>query len=160
LGFYDRERKPQWWDVFARRDKSDDELLDDAECLAGLTLDGEPRPDKRSLVHTYRLPLQETKRTVGESVRDVKTLDYAGTIEHIDEEKRLLRIKRGAKSGPLPASLSVGPKGPIETDVLREAVFRVTEAVLAGQGSYPAVEDILNRALPRLRGRGPGTPIA
>jgi predicted RecB family nuclease len=160
LGFHDRERKPQWWDVFARQDKDEDELLDDPECLARLTLVGEPTPVKRSLVHTFRFPPQETKRTAGETVVDVASLDYAGSIEEIVEGQGLVRLKRGAKSGPLPPTLTIGPGVTIKTAVLRDAIFRVAEDLLAGRDSYPALHDILNRALPRIRGLDPGRPIA
>jgi uncharacterized protein len=58
LGFYAREAKPEWWAFFDRMDKFPDELVDDAECLAGLELVGEPESVKRSLLYTYRFPAQ------------------------------------------------------------------------------------------------------
>jgi uncharacterized protein len=160
LGFHKREQKPQWWEIFARADKPPEELLDDVECLADRTIVGEPEPVKKSLRHTYRFPPQETKRTIGDSVLDVATRAYAGTIEHVDGDKGIVWIKRGVKSGPLPAKFSVGPGRPIDTEVLREAVFRVTAGVLEGREGYPAVQDILDRAFPRIRGRRTGEPIA
>lgn len=54
LDFHRREAKPQWWAMFDRIEKSDEDLLEDVECLAGLTRDpAHPaRTDKRSLIHT------------------------------------------------------------------------------------------------------------
>jgi uncharacterized protein len=153
LGFHDREARPQWWEFFARQDRFEDELLDDTECLAGLTLDGQPQPVKRSLLHTYRFPSQETKRKSGDQVSDVASLAPAGTIEDIDEENLIVRIKRGASNGPLPDKLSIGPAGPVNADVLREALFRFAEDVLAARASYRVLEDLLSKALPRLKGR-------
>src|SRR5205823_11600308 len=49
LGFHAREDKPQWWEFFDRRDRFEEEWLDDGECLAGLERVGEPTPVKRSL---------------------------------------------------------------------------------------------------------------
>lgn len=160
LGFHDRELRPQWWDFFSRQDRFEDELLDDAECLACLTLDGQPQPVKRSLLHTYRFPPQETKRKSGDQVSDVASLAPAGTIEEIDEENQIVRIKRVAKNGPLPDQLTIGPAGPISTDVLRDAIFRFAEDVLAARGTYRVLHDLLSKALPRLKGRRQGDPVA
>ena len=60
----------------------------------------------------------------------------------------------------MPENLSIGPSGPINTEVLREAIFRFADDVLAGNNSYPALKDILSKALPRIRGRRQGDPIA
>ena len=84
----------------------------------------------------------------------------AGTIEDIDEENLVVSIKRGVKSGPLPAHLNVGPGGPINSDALREAIYRFAEDVLAGKNSYAAVRDILSKALPRIHRHREGTAIA
>jgi uncharacterized protein len=160
LGFHDREAKPQWWEYFDRKDRFEDELLDDAECLAGLTLTRPPERVKKSLLHTYRYPPQETKRKVGDQVSDVAARVYAGTIEEIDEKASIVRIKRGETSGPLPDNLTIGPAGPISSEVLAEAIFRFAEDELAGRGSYPVLRDILSKALPRIRGRRQGDPVA
>lgn len=46
LEFHNREAKPQWWSIFERQDKFEDELIDDVDCLGGLTLIGDPVPEK------------------------------------------------------------------------------------------------------------------
>ena len=160
LEFHAREARPQWWEFFDRQSRFEDELLDDTECIAGLVLAGPPEPVKRSLLHTYRFPPQETKRKAGDQVVDVATLLAAGTIEHIDEENLVVGIKRGARSGPLPDNLNVGPGGPINSNALRDAIYRFATDVLAGNNSYPAVRDILRKALPRINGRHHGQAIA
>jgi uncharacterized protein len=38
LDFHRRANKPAWWALFSRRDMSLDELIDDAECIAGLEI--------------------------------------------------------------------------------------------------------------------------
>jgi uncharacterized protein len=159
LGFHDREARPQWWQYFARQDLLEDELLDDAECLAGLELIRPTETMKRSLLYTYQFPPQETKLAAGDAVCDVATLASAGTIEEIDDELLIVSIKRSIKAGPLPDRLTVGPTGPINVDIIRDALFRVAEDVLAGNNSYPAIHAILDKALPALRGRTEGQPI-
>jgi len=160
LEFHAREGRPQWWEFFDRQGRFEDELLDDTECLAGLTLTGPPEPTKRSLLHTFRFPPQETKRKAGDQVVDVATLTAAGTIEHMDDENLVVAIKRVAKNGSLPKNLNIGPGGPINSDALREAIYRFATDVLAGNNSYPAVRDILRKAMPRINGCRPGQSIA
>jgi uncharacterized protein len=160
LEFHAREGRPQWWEFFDRQTRFEDELLDDTECIAGLTQTGRPQPVKRSLLHTFRFPAQETKRKAGDRVVDVATRTTAGTIENIDDENQLVRIKRGVKSGPLPECLNIGPGGPIDSDDLRAAIYRFAADVLAEKNSYPAIRDVLSKALPRIHGRREGQVIA
>ena len=160
LEFHAREGRPQWWAYFDRKDRSDDELLNDTECLAGLTLEGKPEPVRRSLLHTFRYPPQETKRSAGDTVVDVATLTPAGTIATIDDGQLIVQLIRGANKGPLPDTLSIGPSGPIDSSAMRDAIYRVADEILAGKNGYPAVRDILKRAKPRIKGRKEGQPLA
>ncbi len=160
LEFHAREGRPQWWEFFDRQSRFEDELLDDTECLAGLTLTGPPSPVKRSLLHRFQFPAQETKRKSGDQVVDVATLAPVGTIELIDEDNLVVEIKRGARSGSLPENLNIGPGGPINTDALREAIYRFATDILSGTNSYTAVQDILERAAPRITSVAHGQAIA
>ena len=159
LDFHAREARPQWWEYFDRQTRFDDELLDDTECMAGLTIACPPQTVKRSLLHTFRFPPQESKRKAGDQVVDVATLTSAGTIEDIDDENLVVSLKRATNSGPLPETLNIGPGGPINSDPLREAIYRFATDVLAGNNSYPAVRDILTKATPRIHDRHPGDAI-
>lgn len=159
LEFHAREGRPQWWEFFDRQNRFEDELLEDAECLAGLTLTGPPVPVKRSLLHTFQFPAQETKRRAGDQVVDVSTLAAAGTIENIDEATLKVEIKRGIKGGQLPDALTIGPGGPINSDALREAIYRYAADVLAGNNTYPAIRDILAKSIPKLASRQEGQPL-
>jgi hypothetical protein len=42
VDFHKREAKPEWWAMFNRQDMTEQELIDDAECIGGL----EPDPDR------------------------------------------------------------------------------------------------------------------
>jgi uncharacterized protein len=159
LEFHAREDRPQWWEYFDRQTRFEDELIDDTECIAGMTLIGPPQPVKQSLLHTFSFPPQETKRKSGEKVIDIATLSYAGTIERLDEDDLQIDLKRGTKSGPLPERLAIGPSGPINSNALREAIYRFASDLVTGHNQYRAVRDILNKALPRITGRTFGQPI-
>ncbi|WP_053764628.1 TM0106 family RecB-like putative nuclease [Leptospirillum ferriphilum] len=161
LEFHRREAKPQWWAMFDRQNRDDEELIDDAECLAALEdeLSLPPEPEKKSVLYSYRFPPQDYKFSAGDSCRIAGTLEPAGEIFELDPDLCVVRIKRSLKAGPLPKSLSVIPSGPIKTDVLRNAIYRFAESILSGESRYQSVLDLLSRKSPRLKGRKESTPI-
>src|SRR5262249_52822760 len=63
LWFHQRSQKPAWWEVFERQAWSEDELVDDADCLGGLRADPDTPPVevKRSLDTAYVFRPQDTK---------------------------------------------------------------------------------------------------
>ncbi len=154
IGFYAREAKPEWWAVFDRMDRFEDELIDDPECLAGLRQIQPPERDRQSQIYTCAFPPQETKLRVGSKTKDVATRIYAGEIVALDEIRSVVRIRRGNSSGPLPQRLTLGPSDPLPTDAQQAALYRVSDDVLAGGNNYPVIADILTRSKPRFSGRG------
>lgn len=149
LDFHRRAAKPEWWNMFARKEMDEEELLDDPECIARLEIIGPPRPVKRSFLYTYRFPDQEFKFKAGDSCLRADTLERAGSIEEVDEKDHLLCLKLGKKSS-LPERLSIIPAGPISTDPLKEALFRFTDSLIAGDGRYRAILELLLRERPRV----------
>jgi uncharacterized protein len=134
LDFHRRADKPVWWAMFARHEMTEEELVDDPESIGGLELltESPPVQVKRSAIYSYRFPEQEHKRRTGESCVVAETLESAGVIIEIDEPNRIVRIKRALKHGPLPDRFSLIPAGPIDTKVLREALYRFADSILDG----------------------------
>jgi predicted RecB family nuclease len=161
LEFHRREAKPQWWAMFDRQGRFEEELVDDAECLGGMRMDRSIRPfqEARSVVYTYTFPPQDYKFQAGDSCLISDTLDPAGTIFSLDAENRIVQIKRGSSRGGLPVSLSVIPAGPINSKALRDAVYRFAENMIAGAGHYKAVRSLLKREMPEIIGHLPGSPV-
>lgn len=162
LEFHRRENKPAWWAVFSRQDVPHDELLDDAECLAGLVADTSvpPRPDKRSLVHTFEFPPQDFKLKVGDKPKRAGSLEPAGDVVAIDEDARTIELKLGPSRSQIEDGTALIPSGPVGDKVLREAVYRYAEAVRDGDElRYSAVTSMLRRDLPAVAGVGPGEPV-
>ena len=96
LEYHRREARPAWWWFFERRDKmTHDELLDDAESIAGLAHVGAPVADKKSMVHTLTFPTQEYKLARGDAPTDPATKESAGTIVAMDDSARTLKLRRG-----------------------------------------------------------------
>lgn len=150
--FHRREDKPQWWAVFDHAEWETADLIDDLDSLGGLEAIGPVRPEKQSLVRTYRYPEQETKLRVGSNVRakfDEQPVVY---IERLDEDGCEVDVKFGRKAGSPPEVLDLIPGGPIGNEELRAAVARVADDVFANGGTYPAIEAILARAVPRIKG--------
>lgn len=162
LEFHRRESKPAWWAVFSRQDLPHAELLEDAECLAGLEACPEiaPRQDKRSMIHTFRFPPQDFKLKPGDQPRRAGSLEPAGEVVAIDEDALTIALKLGPRRSPIEPGAALIPAGPVGDRPLRNAVYRVAEAVRAGDADrYSAVVSILRRDLPRLTGREAGAPL-
>lgn len=161
LDFHRRADKPQWWAMFARRDMTDQELIEDIECLGGLRQDPDsvPEPVKRSLAYTFIYPEQETKLRVGKRCRRADTAESLGEIIELDEEARRIKIKVSANR-QVPPALSIGPDGPVGNEVLRDAVWRFASSVVATDGRFAAVRALLAKEAPKLKGQASGAPIA
>jgi uncharacterized protein len=163
LNYHRREAKPEWWAYFDRRKKSLDELVDDLEAIAYLqpASDEQPAADKKSVIHPLDFPHQEYKLASDpkNQLEDPYRAEAAGAAVRIDGYRRRLYLRRGPKrSGtPLPAAVVRG--GPIRDTVQREALGRLADAVVAGNGSYHAARALLSRELPRFRGRRSGERI-
>lgn len=160
LDFHRRAAKPQWWAMFARQEMTDEELLEDVECLAGLEIDpaGPPSPVKRSVRYTYLFPEQESKLKTGDQCLRVDTLDPINNLV-VDDANRRVTFTMAAARGSLPSRLAIGRGGPVSTDALTKALFRFADSVIAGDGHYPAITALLNRELPRIGQLAPGAPV-
>jgi predicted RecB family nuclease len=161
VDFHRRADKPQWWALFARQDLSEDELVDDVECLGALRLDESvaPEPVAKSRILAFTFPPQETKLRAGESVCRTDNAEPLGQIVSLDEAAGVARIKVANKR-EVPAALSIGPSGPINSDALRAAVWRFADAVVAGEDRFPAAAGLLRKAPPQFTSPGSGTPLS
>ncbi len=158
LEYHRREARPAWWWFYQRCEMSADELFEDGEAIGRLRPEGSPRAVKRSTEHRFRFEAQQHKLAEGDAPYDPATREGAGTIAELDESAGVLALRRGPKlvSAPLPEALI--PGGPIQTPEQRGALARLGAAVLASDGRYRALRDILARARPRLTG-ALGEPI-
>ena len=159
LEFHNREAKPQWWSAFDRQNRFEDELIDDIECLGGLQQISQPIPEKRSLIYSYRFPAQEYKLKVGAQAVDTATMESAGTICKIDDVAGIVKIKRGNKKEALAKRLSIGPSGPIDSKLIRSAIYRYAGHVLATPTESHAATELLMRNVPRIQGKQAGMDI-
>ena len=168
LAWHRREDKSAWWRFFELLRMTDEELIEEREPLAGLVPVGEPRVEKKSLVHTFSFPPQDHRIDVASDVSDPVTREGAGTVVGLDETRRTIELKRGPKLAGTPLPTALVPTGVIPTTELAESLLRTGEqiakeglaAVRADAGyagpDLRAVRALLLRTPP---GDVPGGPI-
>jgi len=160
LDFHRRADKPAWWAMFSRMEMSEDELIDDVECIGGMTIDKErpPYPDKQSIAYTFLYPEQEFKLKNGDGCVRTDTGDIISNLI-INEDNRRVTFRYAKKREPMPEKVSIGPGGPIRHNVLKDAVFRFADSVIAADDRYMAIKSLLKEDLPIISGHTPETPI-
>lgn len=168
LDFYRREDKPYFWRMFDRQGKTAPELIDELECIAGLSLD-ETAPafrEKRSFVVTYRFPVQEHKLGVGDTCMDTETLQSVGTIFSLDADAGVLQLKVGSTvmktwGDKPPANITaIAANNYVNKDTLQKALLRFIDSHLGGEAKYVALHSLLRRELPNIEGVQPSEPLA
>jgi uncharacterized protein len=154
LEYHRREARQEWWQFFARRDARVEELIEDNECIGGLTVDTSvpPRQEKRSRVWTLRFPDQELKLGAGKQAVRADTGETLDIVS-LDERSFRLELKLGPSREPLIDGISLIPPGPMNDTTQREAIVRYADAVIAGRESdYAAITGIIRKDLPKLAG--------
>lgn len=160
LDFHRRAAKPEWWAMFSRKELSEEELLDDGECLAGLWPDSAnpPRKEGRSVRYSFFFPEQESKLKTGDGASIAQTSDPVSGLV-IDEERRHVSFKLSSSRDPLSLPVALGPGMPVSSKSLIEAVFRFADSLMNGERTYSAIEAILTQSLPSIAGHTKGAPI-
>ena len=160
LEFHRREAKPSWWEIFERASKTEDELIDDPDCLGGLRPSGSPPiAVKRSLVHEYEFEEQESKLRAGDECRCAHDLDLRIKLDSVDYDRRRITFTWG-KNRVHPERLSIIPDGIVPAETIAASIERVVRAYRASGELQPAIADYLFRRRPRLTGAGlSGNPI-
>ncbi len=157
--FHRREEKPMWWRMFERLEMTAEELCDDPDCLGDLRrTETSPRRIKNSTGLEYRFdPDQDTKLHVGCDCCVAGT-ELKCEIMALDLEHGLIEVKVGPGKR-LPDHISILPYDFVNAEPIKKAVLRYAEAWENGTVLSQAVEDMLNRRLPRVRGHGGGALI-
>lgn len=164
LHYHRREEKPTWWAYFARREMSDEELVDDSEAIGQLLPhpDHLPLADGRSFIYTLRFVEQEHKLSPGGGIVDV-TSGRAVNVVEIDDATGILRLRRGQNRHGEPLPTGLMPGGPYNTTEQRAGLRRLAGVVLKegidDGGSFRALRDVLLRRPPRIAGIARGAPL-
>ena len=165
--FHRREDKPMWWAMFDRQGMTEDELIDDLNCLGGLQrLPHLPERIKQSVGFWYRFDGdQETKLDSGSRcffAHDLTPIE----IHRLDWERGQVCLKFGPKklqqlpNGEPPAQLSLIPDEHVAATVIANSIARTASTWLEHQQLPPALEDFLRRRPPRIRGHAGGPLVS
>ena len=159
LDFYRRADKPAWWSIFSRKEMTEEELINDAECIGRLTLEGPPQIEKRSFVYTYNFPVQEYKLREDQYCTQTDTGLKLSKIIHLDMEKNIIQFKIGMNREQPPEKLSIGHGYPINNKVLKDALFRFAGSLIDKTSQYQAIKQILKKDFPIIKGVSSGNKI-
>ncbi|AHE66930.1 RecB family nuclease, putative, TM0106 family [Legionella oakridgensis ATCC 33761 = DSM 21215] len=168
LEFHRRESKPVFWRLFDRLGLSDEELLDDLDCLALCMRTDKPpykpTPKARHLVYEYSFdPNQEFKGTseqyyiLGKETAEGKPLK----VTFYKEDSRLadgfiaLQMK-----DELDGMITLVPDDYLRPEPIPQAIAKQAEAFEQSMLDKSAILDFLQRSRPRIIGHQSGHPIA
>ncbi len=98
LEFHDRERKATAWVMFDRHEMTEDQLIDDIDCLGRLTRTKRQKEQiKRSFYYEYQFdPRQETKISEGSTCFFAHDLSMSCIIQALDRNTGIVTIKDGS----------------------------------------------------------------
>jgi predicted RecB family nuclease len=153
LEYHRREDKSVWGEYFRQCDFSEDDFLEDAHALGGLTYAGPVGRVKQSIIHRYSFPPQDHTIDRANAIHDPKTRTGAGTVVSIDDHNGTIDVKRAASSlVPHPAALI--PQNIVGSEKQRDSLLRIGTWVaqhgISGAGPYQAARDLLLRQPPHV----------
>lgn len=160
LEFHRREAKPIWWSMFDRHTRTEEELVEDLDCLGGLRrLPSPPVKIKQSLGFWYTFdPDQDTKLSPGSSCFLAHDLTMKTEIHSLEREQGRVCLKFGpaklrqmAEGGP-PEQLALIPDEYVSAEVIAQSISSTALAWRDTPRVPAALEDVLLRRPPRIRG--------
>jgi predicted RecB family nuclease len=158
LDWHRRESLPEWWEYFARLEKSDEQLVVDTASIGELSAAEHVRDVARSAVWRMIFPPQDTKIRIDDNVLDPRTSKSVGTVVFVDPENGVLELRRSCGRGA-PDCTSVVPTAPIH-DRDQRARMRALGTWVVEHGiddpsdSWRAGRDLLLRHVPRVPAAG------
>ena len=155
--FHRREDKPAWWAMFDRQTMSQEELVEDMNCLGKLTrLPQPPEQIKRSHGFWYGFdPHQDTKLDVGAQCYFAHDLDVRVPIHALDREQGRICLKFGPSrlnqfpDKYPPDELALIPDEHVSAQVIENAVLDVVRGWKEKTALPPALHDFILRRPPR-----------
>ncbi len=159
--FHTREKKPAWWTIFDKMGAEDEALIDDLECLGGLSAVGPGVPLGRGRMRRiYRVPEQETKLRTGDQASVVRDpMPASVTLETYDPHKGIAVVVSSKRAGELEDRINLLPGSPINTKVLERGVKSMTQALLEEASFAEPLRRFLMREVPQFNPQRDGAII-
>ena len=161
LEFHWREARPVFWKMFDRREMTEQELVEDLDCLGAMhRTSGPPQKDKRSWLYQYTFDAdQDTKLGPGSPCYYAHDLNLKTELATIDRDHGLLEIKLGPSRPAPPDRLNLIPNEYVNADAIANSIYRYVEAWSRGEKPSQAVDDLVHRRRPRIKGLASGRII-
>ena len=166
LGFFRRDNRPDYRLFFERKNMSHEELVEDTECIGYMTQVEEPYREKNSNVYTFSFPDQEYKIKKGDRPVNANNVllgesESVGEVfEEVDQKNNIIKLKKSTKGELLPHTLSIGKRQPPLVNDLEAATYRYIDSLFLGEKKeYGAINGILAKEIPKIKGIKPGDPI-
>ncbi len=155
LDWHRREEKVKWWEFFRMKEFSDEELLDEKNALAGLSLRQrmlKMSPRERAPIDQYHYPPQECSIRPGDKLFTLDENKF-GEVVAADPVARTIDVKKLIKlDGLQPAS--VFAHSHYGTEEQSDSILRLADWIVENDidspGDYRAARDLLLRNPPRL----------
>ncbi len=162
LEFHWREARPVFWAMYDRHEMSEQELIDDIDCLGGLQRTAKAAGViKKSTSYEYQYdPEQDTKLKPGDKCFFAHDLECRTEIVDLDEDKGLVSIKIGPGKPAPPNKLGLIPDEYVGAGKIADSIYRTVLAWKNGGKLPQAIEDFLLRKRPRIVGNLAGNIIA
>lgn len=168
IEFHGRELKPVFWRMFDRLGLSEEELLDDMDCLAYCQRTEKapykPTPRARNLVYEYSFdPDQEFKGNakeyylLGSETADGKNIKVTYHPEGSDLDHGIIALQTKNEPDNL---ITLIPNEYVDPNPMPKAISKQAEAFEKGMLDKTALIDFLGKATPRIIGHKSGQPIA
>ena len=165
--FHRREAKPVFWSKYDRAEMTEDELMDDLNCLGGLTRTDEPPVAvKKSTGFWYKFdPAQDTKICETKSVFFAHDLKISVKVEKLDQDQGRILLKLGRTAlerldknpdKEPPGRVSLIPDEYVNPNPIPEAVETVVEEWLQNERLPSTMEAFLHRRRPDVDDDGTG----
>jgi predicted RecB family nuclease len=153
--YYNREKKPGCWNVFAKDAMTGDELVDEIDSIGNVEVI-ESGPVKRSIYYHCRFPAQEIKG-VEKPHFAISDLKYDLRDLKIDENNLTLSFTLGNKRTQPSNFFNLIPGWPLKDEVLEEALVNFIDTtfrciVSDSNTCYKAGFDLLRKDFPDIPG--------
>lgn len=161
LQFHNREEKPIWWAVFDWAKSTEQELIEDLNCLGGLQRTATPPESvKRSWRYEYSFsPDQDTKLEAGAECRFAHSVFKTVRIESLDRDKGLVTFTLGKTQEAPPDRLSLLPQELVKAQAIERSILETVKEWRRTGRLPSALADLLLRTKPNISGIDGGTII-
>jgi predicted RecB family nuclease len=166
LEFHWREARPVFWAKFDRHQMTEQQLIEDANCLGGLTRTATPiqQVTKTSVAFEYKFdPSQDTKMDKDKNCFFAHDLSRETSIYSLDDQSGLVSIKLtpGQRAlGDPPDSLSLIPNEYVPADTIAKSICRTVSSWKQSEKLPQAIEHFLLRKRPAIAGSPSGPIVA